>query len=58
MNPLSTKATKDQIYKGMGVYEITSVGHEEYCPYCEWKGDSGPGAQLKEIIKQANKRGL
>ena len=24
------------------------------CTYCVWKGDIGPGADLKEIIKKSN----
>ena len=28
--------------------------NEEYCAYCEWKGVSGPGKQLREIIKKVN----
>lgn len=27
---------------------------EKYCFYCEWKGTSGPGKQLREVIKEAN----
>ena len=30
---------------------------EKYCPYCEWKGTSGPGKQLKDIIS-SNKEKL
>jgi len=29
----------------------------KYCPYCEWKGDAGPGKQLKDIIS-SNKEEL
>jgi len=25
-----------------------------WCPYCEWKGDSGPGKDLKNAIKAHN----
>ena len=25
-----------------------------YCPYCEWKGITGPGKQLREILKEYN----
>lgn len=24
------------------------------CPYCTWKGDEGPGALLRDIIKKEN----
>jgi len=26
--------------------------NEPFCPYCEWKGTTGPGAQLRAIIKE------
>jgi hypothetical protein len=28
-----------------------------FCEYCEWKGNTGPGAQLKTIIANMNKGG-
>jgi hypothetical protein len=28
------------------------------CPYCIWKGDEGPGKQLKEIIKNTRNKKL
>jgi hypothetical protein len=27
---------------------------ETYCPYCNWKGTSGPGKQLRDVIKEHN----
>lgn len=27
---------------------------ESNCDYCNWKGDEGPGAQLKSLVKQYN----
>jgi hypothetical protein len=36
-----------------GDTSITSSGD---CFYCNWKGLSGPGALLKEIIKEENKK--
>lgn len=27
---------------------------QEYCAYCEWKGTTGPGKQLRELIKEHN----
>jgi len=32
----------------------TSVTRNGNCFYCNWKGLSGPGAQLKQIIKEVN----
>ena len=28
--------------------------HESFCWYCEWKGTTGPGAELRTIIKEAS----
>jgi len=52
-NPLKTRPSGEQTYLGLGKYEMII---EEYCPYCEWKGDSGMGAELKELIKQAKRK--
>jgi len=27
---------------------------ETYCEYCEWKGTTGPGKQLREAIAEKN----
>lgn len=54
-NPLKVRPIRKQVHKGMGVYRSVIVGHKEYCPYCIWKGDAGPGIELKTLIKQANK---
>lgn len=27
---------------------------QKYCAYCEWKGTTGPGKQLRELIKKHN----
>jgi len=29
---------------------------EEYCEYCEWKGDSGPGKLMKVLLGTDNRR--
>ena len=35
---------------GIGpIYE----GTEEYCSYCEWKGDAGPAVLLKKIARES-----
>jgi len=34
-----------------GAMGKTTTTIETYCPYCEWKGNAGPGLQLKEIIR-------
>ena len=48
-NPL--RETFKEVYMGLGVYKKKPSGEYE-CPYCIWKGDAGPGAQLKELIKR------
>jgi len=27
---------------------------ESFCAYCEWKGTTGPGKQLRDLIKEHN----
>ena len=53
-NPIKSRPIRKRVYMGMGVYKMIITGQEEYCPYCIWKGDAGPGAELKTLIKQAN----
>ena len=39
----------------IGPYCRERFTKETYCPYCEWKGDSGAGKELKELISKLNK---
>jgi len=55
-NPLKVSHLRERSHRGMGVYKMVIVATKEWCPYCDWKGDTGPGTELKETIKQANKR--
>jgi len=41
--------------RNVGPYGITVWERETYCPYCEWKGDSGIGKEFKELISKINK---
>ena len=52
-NELVSRPYKKQVYKGMGVYRNKTY-YESICEYCIWKGDSGPGKQLKQLIKEAD----
>jgi len=55
-NEMRKRTVKSKKYtgpKGVPVYEKQS-----YCPYCEWKGDAGIGATLKQAIKEHNNEQL
>ena len=45
---------KERVYKGMGVWG-TKTTKKEVCKYCVWKGATGPGAELRQIIKEHNR---
>jgi hypothetical protein len=47
------KQTTKQVDIGMGRRKTVPSG-EYICPYCVWKGDAGPGLQLKQIIARLN----
>jgi len=52
-NELKSRRIRTQFTGPLGKpffkYEIKS-----FCSYCQWKGNSGPGAELKHIIKEMN----
>jgi hypothetical protein len=48
-NPKETRRVRSLVTGPMG--RPTTVA-EVFCPYCEWKGISGPGKQLRDLIKQ------
>lgn len=50
-NPLRTREIRQDFNGPMGKVRYIN---EEYCPYCEWKDTTGPGAQLKQLIKEHN----
>ena len=49
---IQNRKEKDLIYMGMGRWRNKTV-LVPYCPYCEWKGNTGAGRDLRQII--ANK---
>ena len=53
-NPLERRVVgKKSEYLGMGIWKEKSI-YGMICPYCIWKGNAGPGADLKKIIKEKN----
>ena len=52
-NSMHKVPIKEHVWMGMNKgYRLTKVGEKWVCDYCTWKGWSGPGARLKEIIKK------
>ncbi len=41
--------------RNQGPYGVTVWERQHFCPYCEWKGTTGPGKQLRDIIKETNR---
>jgi hypothetical protein len=46
---------REKVHIGMGKYRSKLSGKFS-CSYCAWKGTSGPGKQLREIIEDHNQR--
>jgi len=46
---------KEKIWGGIKKGYINKTETKLICEYCEWKGNSGPGAILKEMIKEKNR---
>jgi hypothetical protein len=44
---------REKVYIGMGEWKSKLSGKYS-CGYCAWKGTSGPGKQLRQIVKSHN----
>jgi len=56
-NKLYQRTYKEKIhhkYRQPGWFYTEKLVTQDYCPYCEWKGATGPGKHLREIIAQNN----
>jgi len=51
-NELVLMPVKKKVHLGMGRYATRPDGHRVICTYCEWKGNTGPGKELRETIQK------
>lgn len=52
-NTIKYRQTLEKEYMGMGVWERKKE-QLPYCDYCEWKGTTSLGRQLRKFIHKMN----